>query len=123
MSRKHRSLREQLQAHDPAQGEDRLSPLDRACMRETILDAVRNSAARRSPATVAVGTGLGIAAATLLGVFLMTQSPLAPSRPAAGSLESARLDGSSGVTKPGLQIQMVTPGGTRIVWVLRSETD
>src|SRR5262245_15778676 len=122
MSRKHRSLRERLQAHDPAQGEDRLSPLDRARMRETILNAVRNSSTRRSPA-VAVGTGLGMAAAALVGVFLMTQSPPARPRPAAGSHGSARRDGSPGVMKPGLQIQMVTPGGTRFVWILKSETD
>jgi len=129
-----RELRELLQRNDPAREIAPLGEREIAEMRRVVLRAAPEAPRRgevpgRHHAPLAWGGVLVTLLVMSAGLWLATRTAapgLMPSadRPAI----STSGPGRSGRTQPGdarpastRQIQMVTPGGTRVVWVLNSD--
>lgn len=124
MNRDDRSVRDVLRAHDPAEGDEGLPPVERARIRRIVLDAVQHS--RNRPALIprAAGVALGITAlALVLSIFVFLKNGVVPPHPVPGTTGIVRPSGPPAETPPARQIQMTTPGGTRIVWVLKGDFD
>jgi anti-sigma-K factor RskA len=125
MSDWRRSLREASE-HDE---QDHLSTDEAQAMRRVVLAAVRDPAPGRaaSPwmwrpvlvaATIVAVISVGIA--TRLHLDPTNRQPDTPLVP-----EAARIDttNTANVTPPSRQLQFVTAGGTRIIWVFNSDLD
>ena len=115
MSEERPSVRDLLRRHDPARRSGELSDEERTRMRRAVVRAA--AAAPRSAgvprwavplmaAVLVAGAGLGLWAR-------LRQAPLPPPREGAGVVEAR--------TRARRELHIVTPGGTRVVWVLDSE--
>ena len=118
MNRKDQEVRELLRAQDPARDDDGIPAPERAQMRRTVLDAVRDHSARPALVPALAGAGLGLTLLALVMAVLVVWRPEpVPSQPESGT---AGVAGPPAGAVPARQIQMTTPGGTRIVWILKS---
>lgn len=120
-SKEDRLVREALKRHDPARQGGRVSDVDRARMRQAVVQAVpdRPGTLRLFPLTA--GAGLALAALALVVAFrVMTRPAPAPTPPPPGASATPRQARPPSGPVQARQIQMTTPGGTRIVWILTS---
>lgn len=118
-------LRRQLRAGDPLPPGERLSAQAAARMRRAMLiETPRLPLWRRWPQPV-LATALAAALAAVLGsIYLLgssTSSNLQPKDEVAMIRDDRR--SVSGDHIPDRQIQFITRGGTRVIWMLKPRTD
>lgn len=116
-----------LREMDARSEEDRLSPEEAEAMRRVVLATASTTAPETKgwswmrpmfvAATVAAMIAVGIVAGRR---FDLSVAPETPSTTQADMSPGAS---AAGVVVPNRQLQFLTPGGTRIIWVFNSEFD
>ena len=118
-------LRRQLRAGDPLPPGERLAAETAARMRRAMLiETPRPSLWRRWPQPVLATALAAVLAAALGSVYLLGSPPstnLQPPDDFATTRDDRR--SVSGDHTPDRQIQFITRGGTRVIWMLKPKTD
>jgi hypothetical protein len=95
-----------------------MEPVERARIRQELLEATR--AAEQRPAH-RLPLLAGVLAALMLAAGLGILSRLGSSRPDEGPGNRGALPERAAVRVPPRQVQIATPGGTRVVWILNPD--
>jgi hypothetical protein len=115
-----------LREVDTRNGQERLSAEETEAMRRAVLAAAANTPVESDrsfwmrpllvAATVVAMIAVGIVAGRRLDLAVPPENPAAQGDSSAGPLAAE-------IGVPNRQLQFLTPGGTRIIWVFNSEFD
>ena len=112
--------------------QDHLSPDEAQAMRRIVVAAVGDAAPERTafpwmrrPVLVAVTIVaiISVGVVTGLRLDLSNRSPQAPTTDVASQAATTDATNAAHVNSPNRQLQFMTAGGTRIIWVFNSELD
>ena len=116
-----------LREVDARSDEDRLSPEEAEAMRRVVLATASTTAPEPKgwswmrpmfiAATVVAMIAVGIVAGRRFDL------PVVPETPSTTQADMSPGTSAAGVVVPNRQLQFLTPGGTRIIWVFNSEFD
>lgn len=115
-----------LRELDARHEEERLSPDDAESIRRAMLTAAAKASPERErgfwmrPLLVAATVVAMVAGGVLAGRRF--DLPVPPRNPPA-QVESTADSPAAGIGEPNRQLQFLTPGGTRIIWVFNSDFD
>lgn len=113
-------LREQLRAGDPLHSDDALSPLQATRIRNAMLAEANRHRPQYGWRLAAVAAALS---AAIGGSYLLRLTESTTTTPAdvlaASGAAGARIARTVDPEEPDRQIQFTTPGGTRVIWLLK----